>query len=80
MQFAPINLLDLARLFPSGGKVTSKDIADAGAVRRGMLVKVLGTGEPPQGLELEVDAASKSAVEKVSAAGGSVKTTTTRKK
>jgi large subunit ribosomal protein L15 len=69
-----VNLDRLAALYPSGGDVTPEDLAARGAVRRGELVKVLGSGEAVSGLRVSAHAFSASAVEKISAAGG----TTTR--
>jgi large subunit ribosomal protein L15 len=73
--FQVVNLERLAALFPQGGSVNPDSLADAGAVRRGQPVKVLGDGDLG-GVELHVHAHafSSSAAEKISAAGG----TTTR--
>jgi ribosomal protein L15 len=70
--FQVVNLERLAALFPQGGSVNPDSLADAGAVRRGRPVKVLGDGELG-GVELHVHAHafSSSAAEKISAAGGS---------
>jgi large subunit ribosomal protein L15 len=70
--FQVVNLERLAALFPQGGSVNPDSLADAGAVRRGRPVKVLGDGELG-GVELHVHAHafSSAAAEKISAAGGS---------
>jgi len=65
-----VNLDRLAALYPEGGDVTPDDLAARGAVRRGELVKVLGSGEAVRGLRISAHAFSASAVEKISAAGG----------
>jgi len=65
-----VNLDRLAALYPSGGDVTPEDLAARGAVRRGELVKVLGSGEAVSGLRVTAHAFSASAVEKITAAGG----------
>src|SRR6201995_4993955 len=39
-----VNLDRLAALFPDGGDVTPEALAERGAVRKGHLVKILGTG------------------------------------
>jgi len=65
-----VNLDRLAALYPSGGDVTPEDLAARGAVRRGELVKVLGSGEAVSGLRVSAHAFSASAVEKIAAAGG----------
>jgi len=65
-----VNLDRLAALYPSGGDVTPEDLAARGAVRRGELVKVLGSGEAVSGLRVTAHAFSASAIEKITAAGG----------
>jgi large subunit ribosomal protein L15 len=70
--FQVVNLDRLAELFPNGGEIGPLELADAGAVRRGKLVKVLGTGElGGVALQVSAHAFSESAKEKISAAGGS---------
>ncbi|HET7016976.1 MAG TPA: 50S ribosomal protein L15 [Streptosporangiaceae bacterium] len=66
-----VNLNRLAALYPDGGDVTPEDLAARGAVRRGELVKILGTGEAVSGLRVTAHAFSASAIEKITAAGGS---------
>ena len=66
-----VNLNRLAALYPDGGDVTPEDLAARGAVRRGELVKILGTGEAVSGLRVTAHAFSSSAIEKITAAGGS---------
>jgi large subunit ribosomal protein L15 len=70
--FQVVNLDRIASLFPQGGSINPDTLADAGAVRRGQPVKVLGTGELG-GVQVHVHAHafSKSAEEKIGAAGGS---------
>jgi len=65
-----VNLDRLAALYPSGGDVTPEDLAARGAVRRGELVKVLGSGEAVSGLRVSAHGFSASAVAKITAAGG----------
>ena len=69
--FQVVNLDRIASLFPQGGSINPDSLADAGAVRRGQPVKVLGTGELG-GVQVFVHAHafSKSAEEKIAAAGG----------
>src|ERR671932_2485102 len=43
--FQVVNLERIAALFPQGGSITPDELAQAGAVRRGQPVKVLGTGD-----------------------------------
>ena len=70
--FQVVNLDRIASLFPQGGPVNPDTLAEAGAVRRGQPVKVLGTGELG-GVQVDVqaNAFSASAAEKIAAAGGS---------
>ncbi|WIM71338.1 50S ribosomal protein L15 [Corynebacterium suedekumii] len=70
--FQVVNVADLEKAFPNGGDVTVADIVAAGLVRPKQPVKVLGNGD--LGVKLNVTATkfSKSAVEKIEAAGGSV--------
>jgi large subunit ribosomal protein L15 len=73
--FQVVNVGQLAELFPHGGTVGVAELVAAGAVRKGHKVKVLGDGDlNGVVLQLTVDAASGSAKEKISAAGGSVTT------
>jgi large subunit ribosomal protein L15 len=70
--FQVVNLDRLAELFPNGGDVGPLELAEAGAVRRGHPVKVLGSGElGGVRLRLSAHAFSESAKEKIAAAGGS---------
>ncbi len=69
-----VNLDRLAALYPSGGDVTPADLVAKGAVRGGELVKVLGQGEAVSGLRVTVHAFSASAIEKITAAGGTATT------
>ncbi len=70
--FQVVNLDRLAELFPNGGEIGPAELADAGAVRRGHPVKVLGSGDLG-GVTIRVSAHafSESAKEKIAAAGGS---------
>jgi large subunit ribosomal protein L15 len=72
VQFQVVNLDRLAELFPQGGSIGVLELVEAGAVRKGQPVKVLGTGELG-GVKLAISAHafSASAVSKIEAAGGS---------
>lgn len=72
VEYQVVNLERLAELFPDGGDVGPVELAQAGAVRRGQPVKVLGSGDLG-GVRLQVraHAFSASAKEKLAAAGGS---------
>ena len=70
--FQVVNLDRLVELFPSGGEIGPAELVDAGAVRKGQPVKVLGTGDVAGvKFQLKAHAFSGSAKEKISAAGGS---------
>ncbi|MGK5444653.1 50S ribosomal protein L15 [Micromonospora sp. URMC 105] len=71
--FQVVNLDRLAELFPNGGQVGPQELVEAGAVRKGHPVKVLGTGDlGGVALQVSAHAFSASAKEKIAAAGGSV--------
>ncbi len=72
-EYQVVNVGDLARLFPEGGAVGPQQLVDAGAVRKGSLVKVLGDGDLGDvNVQVTAHAFSSSARDKISAAGGSV--------
>jgi large subunit ribosomal protein L15 len=74
-EYQVVNVSDVARLFPQGGAVDVAALVAAGLVRKNELVKVLGNGDIA-GVKLEITAHkfSGSAVEKITAAGGTVTT------
>jgi len=69
-EYQVVNLDRLSELFPDGGEVTVEDLVAKGAVRKGELVKVLGTGEIDIALQVSAHAFSASARDKITAAGG----------
>jgi large subunit ribosomal protein L15 len=74
-EFAVVNVAELARRFPQGGEVTPELLTGSGLVRGGSrLVKILGEGELPAGAPLTVraHAFSKTAADKIQAAGGRI--------
>ncbi|SEP42449.1 MULTISPECIES: 50S ribosomal protein L15 [Amycolatopsis] len=74
-EYQPVNVGDIARVFPDGGKVGVEELVAGGLVRKGQLVKVLGNGDL-NGVKLDVtaDGFSGSAKEKLEAAGGTATT------
>jgi large subunit ribosomal protein L15 len=71
VSYQVVNLDRLAELFPSGGQVGPAELAEAGAVRRGQPVKVLGDGALGSvKLQISAHRFSASAKEKIAAAGG----------
>lgn len=67
-----VNVSDLEKAFPQGGDLAVADIVAKGLVRPKQPVKVLGNGEISVKLNVTATKFSKSAVEKIEAAGGSV--------
>ena len=72
VEYQVVNLEKLEALYPQGGSVTVADLVAKGAVRKNELVKVLGNGDLSVKLNVSVDKVSRSAAEKIVAAGGSV--------
>lgn len=71
VEYQVVNLDKLSQLFPEGGTVTVDDLVAKGAVRAKQPVKVLGTGEITVKLDITAHKFSKSAADKIAAAGGS---------
>jgi large subunit ribosomal protein L15 len=69
----PVNLEDLEKRFDDGASVDLDALRAAGlATRKGIPVKILGRGELTKKLTVHAHAFSKTAREKIEAAGGSV--------
>jgi large subunit ribosomal protein L15 len=67
----PVNLRDLEQRFDDGAEVTPDSLREAGlATRRDVPVKVLGQGDLGKALTVHAHGFSKSAREKIEAAGG----------
>jgi large subunit ribosomal protein L15 len=72
VEYQPVNLGDIARVFPDGGKIGTAELVENGLVRKGRLVKVLANGDLNNvKLDITADGFSGSAKEKLEAAGGS---------
>ncbi len=72
-EVAVVNVAELDRKFPDGARVTKEALRTAGLIERDdVLVKVLGDGSLGKKLTVEADRFSKTAREKITAAGGSV--------
>src|SRR5438874_1090550 len=54
-EYQPVNVGDIARLFPEGGTIGVDELVAKGAVRKNSLVKVLGNGDL-EGVKLDVTA------------------------
>ena len=70
-EYQVVNVAQINALFPKGGDVSITDLVNAGAVRKGELVKVLGQGEISVSVKVTANAFSESAKAKIAAAGGS---------
>lgn len=68
--FQVVNVASLNAAFPKGGSVSIVDLVNAGLVRKGELVKVLGQGDISVALNVTANAFSESAKAKITAAGG----------
>ncbi len=69
-EYAVLNVKDLDR-FEAGAAVTPASLQEAGLLRRGAtLVKILGEGSISKALRVSAHGFSKSAAEKIRAAGG----------
>jgi large subunit ribosomal protein L15 len=69
----PVNVSDLEARFDAGAEVTPEALKAAGLVRKlSVDIKILGEGELTKTLSVTAHSFSKSAVEKIEAAGGSV--------
>ena len=66
-EYQVVNLDRIQELFPNGGDVTVEALVAKGAVRKNELVKVLGNGEISVKVNVVVDKASASAIEKIEA-------------
>ncbi|HEY8664876.1 MAG TPA: 50S ribosomal protein L15 [Propionibacteriaceae bacterium] len=71
VSYQVVNVARLGELFPEGGDVRVEDLVEKGAVRDGLLVKVLGNGELSVALQVSAHAFSASARDKIEKAGGS---------
>jgi large subunit ribosomal protein L15 len=72
VEYQVVNVAALGQLFPDGGTVGVDELVQAGAVRKGEPVKVLGNGDISVKLDISANAFSASARDKITAAGGTV--------
>ena len=73
-QFNAVNLDRIIEKFPEGGDIETKDLVGARVIRdNGHPTKILGRGEVAVSLNITANKFTKSAKEKIEAAGGSVK-------
>jgi large subunit ribosomal protein L15 len=71
IEYQVVNVSTINALYPKGGNVTVADLIAKGAVRDSLPVKVLGNGDIAVKVTVTAHAFSNSAIEKISAAGGS---------
>ena len=73
-QFNAVNLDRIMEKFPEGGDIETKDLVGARVIRdNGHPTKILGRGEVTVALSITANKFTKSAKEKIEAAGGSAK-------
>ena len=65
-----VNIGAIAKAFKAGETVDPAAILDRGLIKRKMLVKILGEGEITAAVTVKANSFSKSAIEKIKAAGG----------
>ena len=74
IEYQVVNVSMINALYPKGGDVTVASLIDLGAVRDSLPVKVLGNGEISVKVTVTAHAFSSSAIDKITAAGGSTAT------
>ncbi len=70
VEYTVVNVKLLEKYFEAGEEVTPEKLLEKGLVKKGMPVKILGDGELTKALKVKAHAFSKSAREKIEAAGG----------
>jgi large subunit ribosomal protein L15 len=71
-EFAVVNVARLGQAFEAGTDVTPESLQSRGLVRKGLRVKVLGSGELDRALTVRAHAVSGTARAKIEQAGGTV--------
>lgn len=72
VEYVALSLSTLDQLFSDGDKVTKADLVEKGTFHKNAKIKLLANGELTKKLTIEVDKASKKAIELVEKAGGTV--------
>lgn len=70
--FAVVNLSELEKRFDAGATVDVASLVESGLVRKGVEVKILGTGSLSKALTVRAHGFSESARERIVSAGGTV--------
>jgi large subunit ribosomal protein L15 len=65
-----VNISQISQLFNEGDKILPASMQKAGLVKKGSLVKVLGSGDVKKGLEVSAHIFSAKAKDKIEKAGG----------
>jgi large subunit ribosomal protein L15 len=75
-EWAEVNLADLEKMFDAGATVTPESLVERGLIRKSLQksVVILGQGELKKALNISAHRFSKSAREKIEAAGGKAET------
>lgn len=71
-QYAVVNLSKLEKHFDVGGTVDPDSLAMTGLVRKGVEVKILGSGTLTKALHVKAHGFSQCARERIKGAGGSI--------
>ena len=72
-EYEIVSLEQLQNMFEEGQAVTKELLLQSGCIKKGSLVKILGTGSLQKKLTVEVNACSKSAKEAIERLGGVIK-------
>ncbi|MDD6088041.1 MAG: 50S ribosomal protein L15 [Desulfovibrionaceae bacterium] len=72
VEYEVVNLERLLEVFSGKDKISLEDIYESGLCRFGAPVKILGNGEVSSAVTVEAHKFSRTAAEKITAAGGSV--------
>ena len=71
ISYSIVNVEMLDKYFDSGSQVTKETLKEKGIIRNNAPVRILGNGEIKNSLTVKAESASKSAQDKIKAAGGS---------
>lgn len=72
-EYEIVSLEQLQNMFEEGQAITKELLLQSGCIKKGKLVKILGTGSLQKKLTVEVNACSKSAKEAIERLGGVIK-------
>lgn len=72
VRFVAINIESIEKKFGDKSKISKNDLIEFGIIKSSENIKLLAKGQITKAFEIEVDAASKKAIEAVEKAGGKV--------